>query len=86
MRGKKISKEQAEKIIITETESRVFAFNNEIPDYDEFDHDSIKKPQSIREAMDEEEKEKSIDENSYIKSYDKLYKEYNTIIDNCFMY
>ena len=40
--GKKISKEQAEKIIITETESRVFAFNNKIPDYDEFDHDSIK--------------------------------------------
>ena len=61
LRGKKISKEQAEKIIITETESRVFAFNNEIPDYDEFDHDSIKKPLSIRETMDEEEREKSID-------------------------
>lgn len=60
LRGKKISKEQAEKIIITETESRVFAFNNKIPGYDEFDNDSIKKPLSISETMDAEEREKFI--------------------------
>ena len=60
LRGEKISKEQAEKIIVTETESRIFAFNNKIPTYDEFDQDSIKKPLSIIETMDAAEREKLI--------------------------
>ena len=41
----------------------------------------------VKNAVNKKDYElKSIDENSYIKSYDKLYKEYNTIINNCFRY
>ena len=60
--GKKISKEQAEKIIITETGKQIFKYGNNRLDYDESNNDSIKKPLSIQETIDAEEREKEMKE------------------------
>ena len=57
LRGKKISKELAEKIIVTETKADFLEFNHDIKNYNRY---SIKKPLSIRETKDEEEREKCI--------------------------
>ena len=60
LRGKKITKEEAEEILITEIGKNIFD-NNEISNYKE---EKIVKPLSIRETLDEEEKERIINENS----------------------
>ena len=57
LRGKKISKELAEKIIVTETKADFLEFNHDIKNYKRY---SIKKPLSIRETKDEEYREKCI--------------------------
>ena len=61
LRGKRISKELAEKIIVTETEMRFLEDNPKIPSYEfSYNQESVKKPLSIQEAKDAEEREKCI--------------------------
>ena len=60
LRGKKITKEQAEKIIVAETTANIFKYNSKTPSYDEFGQESIKKPLSIEEDIEAKEREKQI--------------------------
>ena len=62
LRGKKITKEQAEEILITEIGKSIFD-NVKIANYKE---ENIIKPLSIRETLDEEERERIIKENSNV--------------------
>ncbi len=57
LRGKKISKELAEKIIVTETEKSFLESNQKLLNCD---LDSIKKPLSISETIEYEERQKEI--------------------------